>query len=76
MGLQPKAIVGLKVLLDGGDLELGGNKYFFDSDGINLVGSDPETYEDTLTPVDMSLNEFIRLCNEEPEKVCMVMKIN
>ena len=77
MKLLPKAVVGLKALLDGKDLELSGNKYFFDNDGINLVGSDLKTNEEMLLPVYMTLAEFIRLCNQESDTIYLQnVKIN
>jgi len=77
MKLLPKPIVGLKALLDGKDLELDGKKYFFDNDGINLVGEDLKTKEEILLPVDMTLAEFIKLCNKEPDTIYLQnVKIN
>ena len=69
MSLPPKPIAGLKLLLRGEDIELGGRKYCLQDGEIYCPAMNITKNEEVLMGVDMSLAEFIKLCERESDTI-------
>jgi len=77
MKLLPKPIAGLKVLLKGEDIELNGRKYCWQDGNLYTPAMNLTTGEEVLLGVEMSLAEFINLCEKESDTIYFQgLKIN
>ena len=69
MNLPPKPITGLKILLKGKDIELDGRKYCLEDGNLYSPAMNLTTGQEVLMRVDMSLAEFITLCEKESDSI-------
>jgi hypothetical protein len=69
MKFLPKPIVGLKILLTGEDIELNGRKYCLQDGNLYCLAKNITTGEEILLNVDMTLAEFIKLCEKESDTI-------
>jgi hypothetical protein len=77
MNLPPKPIAGLKVLLKGEDIELNGRKYCWQDGNLYTPAMNLTTGEEVLLGADISLAEFINLCEKESDTIYLQgLKIN
>jgi hypothetical protein len=69
MNLPPKPIAGLKILLKGEDIELQGRKYCLQDANLYSPAMNLTTGQEVLMRIDMSLAEFITLCEKESDTI-------